>query len=646
MERFILFLKSEFVTYAKEELFNRKKDQGLQFFDDLLITVKKALSDDRGNALASEIRKKYKAALVDEFQDTDPVQYDIFNTLFGTDKTVLFMIGDPKQAIYSFRGADIFSYMAAARQVENKYTLSENWRSGVGLISAVNTLFSNLKYPFVFDEILFEKSRPGKAIEPVHGASGAPMTIWFVGSKRDKPIPKSEAVLLVADAVAEEILNLVSEGLDSITAGDIAVLVRTNRQAQIIKDRLSRKRIPSVLYNAVNIFASREALEMQRILLCISEPGNERQLKSALATDLLGVSGETIHSIERNFPWWESRLFDFREYHRIWSRNGFIRMFRLFMTKEKVKHRLLSFPDGERRLTNTLHLSEILHQASIENDRGVSGLLKWVSGQINSAMPEQEEYQLRLESDETAVKIITIHKSKGLEYPVVFCPYGWDGSLIKGRDITFHDTDAERRLTLDLSSTQSPRHVALAQNELLAENLRLLYVAVTRAKARCYLAWGRISMADTSAMAHLLYGGTRPIDSGEGSDQENNIIPFLEKVLSNLSDDDVLDDLKQLAGKSQGTIAVVSLPVDGRSAVLHKKKKRGNGFHRTFSGKIDKTWKVSSYSALVSRRPRDIEQPDRDAFPEATPQSFPHAAENFDYPYIESGEPDIFSFPK
>ncbi|MFC1828758.1 exodeoxyribonuclease V subunit beta [Thermodesulfobacteriota bacterium] len=644
MERFILYLKSEFVTYAKQELYSRKKDRNLQFFDDLLVTVQKALSHERGNALSREIRKKYKAALVDEFQDTDPVQYDIFSKLFGTDETVLFMIGDPKQAIYSFRGADIFSYMAAARQVENKYTLSENWRSGMGLISAVNTLFSNVEYPFVFDEILFEESRPGQAIEPVDDASGAPLNIWFIGSKAGKPIPKSEAVPLIADAVAEEILYLVSHGLEGITVGDIAVLVRTNRQAQIIKDRLSRKRIPSVLYNAIDIFTSREALEMQRVLLAISEPGSDRQLKSALATDLLGLSGEKIHSIERDYPWWESRLSDFREYNRIWRRNGFIRMFRMFMAKENIKHRLLSFPDGERRLTNLLHLSEILHQASIENNLGVSGLLKWLSERRNSAMPEQEEHQLRLESDETAVKIITIHKSKGLEYPVVFCPYGWDGSLIKGEEITFHDTDAERRLTLDLGSTQPSRHRALAQNELLAENLRLLYVAVTRAKARCYLVWGRMGTADTSAMAHLLYGGTRHRASGEGLDHEkNNLAPFLGEVLSNLSDDDVLDDLKRLADKSQGTLAVVSLSTHGHPAVFHKKKRREDPFHRTFSGKIDKTWKVSSYSALVSRRPLDIEQPDRDAFPEVYPQSMPH---DFDLSDIDSDEPDIFSFPK
>lgn len=647
MERNILFLKAEFFKYAKRELSVRKQNLNIKFFDDLLKTVKNALAETGGNALSSAIRKRYRAALVDEFQDTDPVQYEIFSRIFDSDETVLFMIGDPKQAIYAFRGADIFSYMTAARQAAEKHTLSKNWRSGPGLITAVNTLFSNVKDPFVFDEILFEKSRPGKNAVSVGAASDAPMKIWFVGSKEDRPIPKSRAVEMIAAAVAGEIVQLVSPGADKIEAGDIAVLVRTNRQAQIVKDHLSAKKIPSVLYNTGNIFDSHEALEMQRVLSSVSEPGNERRLKSALATDMLGVSGETLYSSQNDFVWWESRLSDFREYFRLWTLRGFIRMFRLLMKKEKVKRRLLSFPDGERRLTNLLHLSEILHQKCIEKNLGVSGLLKWLSEQRNTVSPESEEHQLRLESDEEAVKIITIHKSKGLEYPVVFCPYGWEGSVLKQKEVLFHDVDAKERMTLDIGSTQIDRHLALAQNELLSENLRLLYVALTRAKSRCYLAWGRINTAETSAMAYLLFGGAISESFSQGIDKAKvDVVSALGKIFSAKDDDDLFSDTRRLADKAKGTIELLPLPPASDAILFRQKEKQEKRFCRIFSGRIDKTWNVSSYSALVSRRSRDAEHPDRDAFPQGG-RGYPiHATDSFEPSAPGDAKPDIFSFPK
>ena len=165
MERYLLFLKAESFKFAKSELFIKKKKNNTQFFDDLLIMVMEALEKRSGNELAKSIREKYQAALVDEFQDTDPVQYEIFSRLFSSKGSVLFMIGDPKQAIYSFRGADIFSYMKAARNAQSKYTLTDNWRSEPGLITAINTIFSNVRQPFVFDEIEFEKGKSGEKIE-------------------------------------------------------------------------------------------------------------------------------------------------------------------------------------------------------------------------------------------------------------------------------------------------------------------------------------------------------------------------------------------------------------------------------------------------------------------------------------------------
>jgi len=647
METYLLYLKTRFFNFARTQLLERKKNSNIQFFDDLLIMVKNALEDKGGNELATAIRQKYKAALVDEFQDTDSVQYEIFTRLFATKQNALFMIGDPKQAIYGFRGADIFSYLKAARSVDSKYTLIENWRSKPGLISAVNTIFSNVDAPFVFDEIRFEKGTPGKKIESINEKSSAPLTLWYLesknGSDRPKPLSKAEAVPLIAKAVAGEISRLILpgqgdlsvHGADVVKAGDNTDLVRTNRQAQIIKQSLSSKRIPSVLYFAGNIFHTHEALEMERILSSVSEPSNERLFKAALVTDIMGAQGQELDSTGKEPFWWETRSGNFREYYRLWNRYGFIRMFRLFMAEEKVRERLLAFQDGERRLTNVLHLAEIFHQVSVEKNLGMTGLLKWLFEQRNIAVSESEVHQLRLESDENAVKIITIHKSKGLEHPVVFCPFAWDGSLIKEQEILFHDNDKNRELTLDLGSSENRIHVDFAQNELLAENLRLLYVALTRAIRRCYLVWGRFSNAETSAPAFLFHYRFDPKDLSKKDD----LVTSLKTSFSTKKDEDFLDDLKQMVGKSQGTIKLAPLPLDNGVEYVTLDDKKEKSACRKFSGKIDTFWKISSYSSMISQRALEEALPDRDAHLDVdrhTPESHRDIYE----------KTDIFSFPK
>ncbi|MBW2240149.1 MAG: UvrD-helicase domain-containing protein, partial [Deltaproteobacteria bacterium] len=382
MEAYLVYLKTLFFKFAQAQFLLRKKRRNIHFYDDLLVKVKNALEDNGGNKLATAIRLKYRAALVDEFQDTDYIQYEIFTRLFASKENTLFMIGDPKQAIYGFRGADIFSYMKAARSVDSKYTLIENWRSTPGLITAVNTLFSNSHAPFVYDQIGFEKGVSGGKDEKIDPIFSAPLVLWYLEpekhSSKPKPLIKTEAVPLIARVVAGEILRLISkdknEGCDNVSdrikAGDIAVLVRTNRQAQIIKSCLSSKRIPSVLQHTGNIFHTPEALELERILLSIAEPANEGLFKTALATDIVGVSGIELDSAGDNPFWLANRSDDFREYFRLWSRYGFIRMFRMLMVRESVRERLLGLSDGERRLTNLLHLTEILHQASVDKKLG------------------------------------------------------------------------------------------------------------------------------------------------------------------------------------------------------------------------------------------------------------------------------------
>ncbi len=648
LENYFVWLKTQLFDYASSELKKRKAQKNIQFFDDLLLMVKKALAAKSGNPLAQAIRQKYKAALVDEFQDTDDIQYEIFSRLFSTKDSLLFMIGDPKQAIYSFRGADIFSYLKAARHARAKFTLQKNWRSEPALISAVNAIFSNVADPFIFKEIPFENARPGKKALSAPSQSNPPLTLWYLDSRThappNKPITKTESVRLIGEAVADEICRMLTTESEPWLPGDVAVLVRTNRQAQLIKDDLSAKGIPAVLYSTGNIFDSREAMELEKILLSISAPSDVDYAKAALAMDMMGARGEELLSAGLDVRRWESRLAAFREYYQLWQRSGFMAMFRMLLSREKIRQRLLAFADGERRLTNVLHLAEILQQESVRRNLGISGVIKWLAEQRSGQAPRLEEHQLRLESDERAVKIVTIHKSKGLEYPVVFCPFGWEGSFVKDNEIIFHQQDkrdGDPRLTLDLGSDSRNLNLIHAQNELLAENVRLLYVASTRAKSKCYLAWGRIKTADSSAHAYLLHGSDRP-----GMDyRSENLVAVLNNHVRGKLDEDRIEDLNRLIKKSRASIELLPLPQKTDRVFFEQTDPVEAIVCRKFSGKIDRTWKVSSYSSLVSRRITDIDLPDRDAFADLL-GSLTSTSEKWIDSQGSIAPTNIFGFPK
>ncbi|MEE8398633.1 MAG: exodeoxyribonuclease V subunit beta, partial [Desulfobacterales bacterium] len=655
MEAYLLYLKRELFVFGEQALSIRKKDENIQFFDDLLIHVHQALGARRGDRFAEKIRQQYRAALIDEFQDTDPVQYDIFTRIFSADESLLFLIGDPKQAIYSFRGADVFSYMDAARQVSARHTLTENWRSSPELLSAVNTLFSNVTDPFIYDEIPFSASRPGRgepATSPDGNSSSSPLTVWFLDSDTDKPVTKAIAVPQIAEAVADEILALLSSGdapgagagPDVLDAGQIAVLVRTHRQARIVHTCLSDRNIPSVLCNSGHIFDTHEAMEIHRILTSIAEPANETLHRLAMTTDLIGMTAREMDVTGEEPPWWMGRMLRFSTYQQIWNEKGFIRMFRTFLAREGVRSRLLGFRDGQRRVTNVLHLAELLHQASVEQKIGAPGLLKWLSEHRNGAPGDPEEHQLRLENDEHAVKIVTIHKSKGLEYDVVFCPFGWEGIRKGDQEALFHDPDNDNRLTFDMAPDKDSLQLALSRKEALAENLRLLYVALTRAKKRCYLVWGHLNGTGTSGISYLLSDGL------PGS--PDDVVGALGQQMSPKTGDELYGAVQDLVARSKGRIAVSPLPRGNGDPDATYDPQQGEPdalFSRAFSGHIPLSWKISSYSSLITSHHAGDEWPDYDE------QSLHHepsslatdvAPDRFGDADPDGDKGDIFAFPK
>jgi exodeoxyribonuclease V beta subunit len=585
MDQCLVSLKGRLFQYGLSESCDRKARLNVRTYDDLLADTLSALEGKGREAFMRAARSTYRAALIDEFQDTDPAQYRIFATLFGTGKTPLFFIGDPKQAIYGFRGADIVTYLKASDAVSERYTLLRNWRSEPGLVRAVNTLFSRIESPFVHREIAYAPSTARESGDSpqlrVEGDSAAPLRLWLVQPPEEDgstPLPKKRAWPLILGSVANEMARLIKLGREG--------------KAYVGDEPLSEKHM---------------ALEIERILRAVAEPNRSGRVRAALATDIMGLNGESIHALSEDETRWYERIHAFREYHRIWGDRGFTFMFRQLMAREKIRSRLLAFPDGERRLTNLLHLGEVLQRAALDGDLGINALVKWLSRHLEGPAREGEEHLLRLESDEAAVKIVTIHKSKGLEYPVVFCPFLWDGRWAAEKEVMYHDPDRGLELTLDLGSEDFKRHEALAREEALAENLRLLYVALTRARHRCYVAWGRIKDAETSGLAYVLHS-LRPGD-GRG-DLEGPAEAF-----RSLSHEGLAADLAGLERKSGGTIEVSPIQT-GYSPVQKKDVEKAETLQcRTFSGRIARDWKITSFSSLTSRRDSGVDLPDHDGLP-------------------------------
>jgi len=640
LETYLVFLKGQIFAFAVTELQKKKKEQNVQYFDDLLITLINALQTKSGDVLGQVIRQNYKAALVDEFQDTDNTQYQILTRLFSHRSSLLFMIGDPKQAIYSFRGADIFSYMQAARSAAAKFTLTENWRSQPGLITAVNTIFGNNQAPFVFEEIPFAAGKAARQAANQNPSSNPPLILWYLAAGRfstdDKLINKGDAIQLIAEAVGAEISQLLSDS-PPVAPGDIAVLVRTNDQAQLIKNILSSRYIPSVLYSTGNLFDSNEALEIQRVLAGIADPGDPGLLRASLTTEVMGIGGEALNQLIENELEWETWLVKFKNYHELWKRRGLMRMFRELLLEEKVLARLMAYPDGERRNTNVLHLLEVLHNISMEKKLDMAGLIKWLSEQRDASSPRLEEHQLRLESDENAVKLATIHKCKGLEYPIVFCPFLWDGSKIRRskEPFLFHDQGDNMRLTFELGSSGMDVNRVSAERERLAENMRLFYVALTRAMTRCYFVWGRINEAETSAPSYLMVHQTSDRDG-------DNVVQVAEENFNRLSDGDLYRAVEVIAGNSGRAIKLSEMPeADGQRRTPFQEESAALD-RRVFSGTIDRQWHISSFSSLFSTYHINADLADRDAISEAESRTERELGKTAD----QESPKGIFAFPK
>ena len=648
-----LEFEREAIATVEVESHRRKERDGQLSYDDLLRQVASALRPPGAELLSKRLRRQFVVALVDEFQDTDQLQYEIFRRIWHSDDSpgdeaqgepALFLIGDPKQAVYAFRGADVHAYLAAKRDAgERCFTLDTNWRSDPSMISAVNDLFGRLDQPFRLDGIPFEPIEPcpdarDHLISSPSEASAAPaLEILFAPRSDEKPLSTTFARSELPRQIAVDIAELLQSDTrikgEPVTPGDIAVLCRTNPQIHDIAQALRHVGVPAALLGTASVFDGEDAADMQRVIEAIAEPGSPRLIRAALATRVFNLSAQDLDSLLRDEQAWDHWILQFQTWHDVFVDRGFIRMLHQMFRSEGVHAKLLGIEEGDRRLTNFLHLAELLEQAAIENHLGLQSLARWLASmRLDRSMRQNsigDEGEMRIESDADAVKVVTVHKSKGLEYPIVYCPYLWGAAKLRDHEknwVRFHDPDHEDEMMLDLGSPEHQEHQDIAAEESLAESRRLLYVALTRAKHRCSVVWGNFNDAEGSPLAELLHPDLEisfDFDALTTSDERSKARKNLKASFKQQSDADLRAEVESLCESSNGAIATRPLQ-EGSATRIENDVPSADLQHARASRKISSSFRHSSFSALAktdtSRRhelPRSSEEGfDYDAVPE------------------------------
>ncbi|ART83457.1 exodeoxyribonuclease V subunit beta [Oceanisphaera profunda] len=542
---------AEATLWVKNEFQKRMQQSAQMGFDDLLVQLEQALdpelAGDHAYALAATLRRNFPIAMIDEFQDTDPIQFNIFDRIYQVANTAddqgLFMIGDPKQSIYSFRGADIHTYLQVRSATAGRhYTLKKNFRSTQGVVDACNAFFTYAEQqpqaafryqhspdtanpiPFIAVEAQGRAQQLFLNQASAEQAAVAPMTLWYFADETDNtPLSMGLFRQRAADVAASQISEWLNNaalgqagfgehGVEQVLApADIAILVRTSSEAALITDALNKLRIPSVfLSDREALLASSEAADLLHWLRACAEPSDERLVKAALGTCTLGLSISQLAHWQIDELAWEAQMQQFSRWQRIWRRQGVLVMLQRLMAHYQLPARLLSQPKGERSLTNLLHLGEWLQQTASQID-GEHALIRHLHEHLGK---DDQQLLLRLESDARRVKIITIHKSKGLEFPLVLLPFisGWRNIDGKQKQVPYHrDTGSYTEVS---DNKRFPKAWDEANDERIKEDLRLLYVALTRASHALWLGVAPLGTTknpqlERSALGHVLNGGKK-----------------------------------------------------------------------------------------------------------------------------------------
>lgn len=520
-ENTLIQLQTDMLQYIGNALETRKKSHRERGFDDLLLDVYRALLESpHCGQLAQTVAATWKAALIDEFQDTDPLQYAIFERLFIREGNPLFLVGDPKQAIYSFRGADIYAYMQAAEQADAHYTLATNFRSHAKLINGIGALFKKKNRPFVLDSIDYADvgaARDTGRLNPPQTA----ISVRWLNSGNDEGSNKDLLRSRAADYCADEIAAALNDAVEGrlkyrknsgspavpLQSGQIAVLVRTHNEGQMIANALKQRNIQSVLLQRESVFATEEAEALCALIGFWLQPQRTETLRFVLGGVLFRHTAAMLHALNRNETALLSWIHSAQTAADIWQRHGIYAAMQYFAAEHGIESRLLS-RGSTRSLTNYHQLVERLAEED-EQSRSPAALRQWLENQIQTAQegthPNGENNLLRLESDENLVKIVTMHAAKGLQYPLVYCPFVWDAkeNNLKGWQI-LHRPHQTTELLHEKQLDDTDRNQLADEN--LSENLRLLYVALTRAEEHLVIYAAYCSSTPDNTFAYLLEG--------------------------------------------------------------------------------------------------------------------------------------------
>ena len=612
------------ISSISQSIIERKKQSALMDFDDLVTSLQQRLLSESGGALAKHLITQYPVALVDEFQDTDPSQYAIFNQIYqrsdriSESPSALYMIGDPKQAIYGFRGGDVFAYLTARDHADRQWYMDTNWRSSSLMIEAYNRLFYGQAIPHDLSsaEQTTHVFSYGIGYTPVKFAPQEDKSgfsrmfdkpLKYIYFKEDDRYGKNannqQFRTVIADWCAGEIQQLLTPvsvmANDSGVAGptakleekDIAILVRDRIEAEEMQQALSNYGYASVyLSNRENVFLSIEATELLSVLTGILLAEDDRMLIAALSTRLCGFDSQQLYRLQEDEIFWEEHRNRFLLLRKNWVRNG------LMATLIKLIHQSYK-PDcdrHERALTNTLHLLELLQSAS-QKHRQPWELVSWLREKIETPAAESAS-ELRLESDDNLIQIVTLHGSKGLEYPVVFVPFATRAKgtgTHKPAYYSYHDelTKAPKVFVGGDSNIQQ-----LSERERAAEDVRLLYVAITRAKYACYIGVTPFSDYQRSPLG-LMLGLNKGDDLLDSISTIVADTPLCAEVI-NASGLDRIQNKPILRGADSGSIAGEDiLPVTVQR----------------MTRLIDDDWWISSFSALTRNLKHGVmAEPDRD----------------------------------
>ncbi len=576
-----------FATAVRDELERRKRRLRILGFNDLLTRLAKAL-EAADSPARDRMRGRWRIVLVDEFQDTDPIQWRVLECAFSGHATLI-LIGDPKQAIYGFRGGDIYTYLTAARSADTRYTLGVNWRSDRPLVDSLQTVLRGaaLGHP----EIVVHDI---DARHDGHRLAGAPHNAPFrlrvvkragLGYAGTDTVPINVLRRHIPADLAADIGVLLAGGATyggrAVGAGDVAVIVERHEDARACRDALAAAGIPAIYTGDTDVFESQAAKDWLCLLEAFDAPHRSGLVRAAACTMFFGETAETLAAEGDALT--DRVAATLREWVNYGRQRGMAAVFEAAQLRG-MGRRVLAQWGGERHMTDLAHIAQLLHEAAHHEHYGLPALRDWLRSQRDGGNGVTE-HNRRLDSDAAAVQIMTVFVAKGLQFPIVYLPFAFNRNVRKDDILLYHD-DADTRC-LYIGGESDPdrrRFVDLHRREEARNNIRVTYVALTRAQSQV-VAWWAPSWDEPN-------GGLSRLLRGRGS----GIADVPDRCEPDITDEDAWAVFKrwEAAGGpsveesvvvSPGAAQTTSPPTDFE--VRH--------FHRM----IDTTWRRTSYSALV-----------------------------------------------